>query len=244
MKNASLEIMKGLKLHGMASSYEASMKMPVNQQPEKHEMIASMLDAEQQYRDKKKMDLYIRLSKLRYRSTIHDVQCSESRNLSKTQLMSLADGGYIQRAENVLITGATGCGKSYIGCALIHQGCVQGYRSLYYNLNRFTEQIAVAKAEGSLIKWMDRIRKAELLLLDDFGLKPLTDEIKLILLQILEDRYEKGATIVCSQIPINKWHEWLNNPTVADAILDRLIPKAHRLELKGKSLRQPIKTIN
>ncbi len=91
---------------------------------------------------------------------------------------------------------------------------------------------------------MDRIRKAELLLLDDFGLKPLTDEIKLIILQILEDRYEKGATIVCSQIPINKWHEWLNNPTVADAILDRLIPKAHRLELKGKSLRQPIKTIN
>lgn len=240
MKNATVESMKAMKLLGMASSYEAAMQLPINQQPDKHEMIAAMMDAEQQLRDKKKMDMYIRLSKLRYKSTIQDIQCSESRNLSKSQLMTLADGGYIHRGENILITGATGCGKSYLGCALVHQGCVQGYRSLYFNLNRFTEQLAVAKAEGSLIKWLDRIKKANLVLLDDFGLKPLSDEIKLTLLQILEDRYESGSTIICSQLPVNKWHEWLNDPTIADAILDRLVPKAHRLELKGKSLRQKI----
>jgi DNA replication protein DnaC len=244
MKNATLESMKSMKLLGMASSYEAATQLPINQQPDKHEMIAAMLDAEQQYRAKKRMDMYIRLSKLRYRSTIQDIRCSESRNLSKSELMMLADGAYIERGENVLITGATGCGKSYLGCALVHQACVQGYRSLYFNLNRFTEQIAVAKADGSLIKWLNRLKRARLILLDDFGLKPMNHEIKLILLQILEDRYEKGATIICSQLPVVKWHEWLDDPTIADAILDRLVPRSHRLELKGKSLRQKIKTIS
>ena len=244
MKNATLESMKSMKLLGMASSYETAMQLPINQQPDKHEMVATMLDAEQQYRAKKKMDMYIRLSKLRYRASIQDIQCSESRNLSKSQLMSLADGGYIQRGENILITGATGCGKSYLGCALVHQACVQGYRSLYFNLNRFTEQIMVAKAEGTLIKWMNRIKRAQLILLDDFGLKTMNHEVKLALLQILEDRYEKGSTIVCSQLPVIKWHEWLDEPTIADAILDRLVPRSHRIELKGKSLRKNIKTIS
>lgn len=238
MKNASLEIMREIKLTGMADAYEGLLGLPINQHPEPHEMIAKLIDAEKQYRSHRRMQMFLRLSKLRYQAVIQDIDCSHTRNLSKEKLMTLADCTYIDRGENVLITGATGCGKSYLGCALGHTACVKGYRTLYFNMNRFTEQIALAKVDGSLIKWMDRIKKAKLILFDDFGLQPISHQVKLILLQILEDRYEKAATIICSQLPVGKWHEYFDEPTIADAILDRIVPKAHRIDLKGKSLRK------
>jgi DNA replication protein DnaC len=240
MKNGTLQNMKDMRLLGMAQSYESSLSLPLNQQADTHELVAALVDAEQQHRQQKRMDMYIRLSRLRYKSTIPDIICSEKRNLSKTTLIKLADGAFIQRSENVLITGATGCGKSFLGCALVHQACVLGYRALYFNLNRFTEQIAIAKADGSIIKWLNRIKRAKLILLDDFGLQPMNQQVKLILLQILEDRYENGSTLVCSQLPVNKWFDYLNDPTIADAILDRLVPKSHRIDLKGKSLRKKL----
>ncbi len=190
MKNASLEIMRQIKLTGMADAYEGLLGLPVNQQPEAHDMLARLVDAEKQYRVHKRMQMYLRLSKLRYQAVIQDIDCSTKRNLSKEKLMTLADCSYIRRGENVLITGATGCGKSYLACALGHTACVQGLRTLYFNMNRFTEQIGLAKVDGSLIKWMDRIKRAKLIILDDFGLQPITHQVKLILLQILEDRYE------------------------------------------------------
>lgn len=244
MKNASLEIMRQMKLTGMADAYEGLLHLPVNQQPEAHELLARLVDAEKQHRAHKRMQMFLRLSKLRYPAVIQDIDCTESRNLSKEKLMTLADCAYIRRGENVLITGATGCGKSYLACALGHTACVNGYRTLYFNMNRFTEQIALAKTDGSLIKWMDRIKKAQLIILDDFGLQPITHEVKLILLQILEDRYERAATLICSQLPVGKWHEYFDEPTIADAILDRIIPKGHRIDLKGKSLRSPSKHLS
>ena len=238
MKNASLESMKLMKLEGMVSAYEAILSLPINQQPETHELLARLLDAEQQHRSVKRMNMFLRLSKLRYQATIQDIDCSEKRNLTKEKMMILADCSYLDRGENVLITGATGCGKSYLGCALGHQACVNQYRTLYFNMNRFTEQIALAQTEGSTIKWLDRLRKAKLIILDDFGLQAITHSVKLLLLQILEDRYEKASIIICSQLPVGKWHQYFDEPTIADAILDRIIPKAHRIELKGNSLRQ------
>jgi DNA replication protein DnaC len=113
-----------------------------------------------------------------------------------------------------------------------------GHRALYFNMNRLTEQIALAKTDGTLIKWLNRIKKAKLVILDDFGLQPIDQSVKLILLQILEDRYEEASTLICSQLPVARWYEYLDEPTLADAILDRIIPKAHRIELKGKSLRK------
>lgn len=244
MKNASLDTMKQMKLLGMAGAYEAVLNLPLNKQPEVHELIANLIDAEQQHRAHKKMELYLRLSKLRYRATIQDIDCSTQRNLSKEHLLKLADGAYMSRGENVLITGATGCGKSYLACALGHQACMLGQRALYFNMNRLTEQIALAKTDGTLIRWLNRMKKAKLIILDDFGLQPLTHEVKLIFLQILEDRYEKAATMICSQLPVAKWYEYFDEPTLADAILDRIIPKAHRIELKGNSLRKRSKHLS
>ena len=244
MNNTSLDMMKQMKLLGMASAYEGVLGMSVNQQPTAHEMITTLLDAEQQHRDFRRMQMFIRLSKLRYHATIQDIECSEARNLSKDKLAFLADCAYIDRSENILITGATGCGKSFLACALGNNACVHGYRTYYFNMNRFTEQIALAKTDGTLIKWLNRLRKAKLIILDDLGLQPMPHSVKLVMLQILEDRYERAATIISSQLPISKWYEYFDEPTLADAILDRLLPKAHRIELKGKSLRKKVKQLS
>ena len=167
-----------------------------------------------------------------------NVDCSPSRNLSKQQLNLLLQGTYIQQGEPVLITGPTGCGKSHLACALAHQACIQGYRAQYFNMNRFIEKMMMAKLDGSYIKQLNFLERTSLIILDDFGLQTLDQQIKLALLQILEDRYAKKSIIITSQLPVAKWHEFLNEPTLADAILDRLTAKAHRIELKGESMRK------
>jgi DNA replication protein DnaC len=218
MKNQLREI----KLSGMAKRYESIIRQPVHQQPEAHEMIAFLTEAEKGYRVHQRTKLYLRLAKLRYSSTPEQINCTPGRGITKEMLINFSDGTFIDKSENLLITGATGCGKSYVACAMGRNACLVGYRTLYYYMNRFIEALAAARLDGTYIRWLNQIAKTPLLIIDDFGLQPLNHDMRLTLLQILKDRFAKGATIITSQLPVNKWYEYIGEPSLADAIGDRL----------------------
>jgi len=234
----TLEQLKQLKLLGMAQAYGTTLALPSHELPTAHELMAQLVEAEQHSRTFQRTQMYLKLSNLRYDAIIEQVQCSPERNITRNQLLALADCSFLQRAENILITGPTGCGKSYLACAFGRQACTLGYKALYLGMNRFTEKISLAKLDGSYIKLLNFIEKIPLIIIDDFGLTPLENQVRIALLQLLEDRYGKRSTIITSQLPVNKWYQYINEPTMADAIMDRLSGSAHRFELKGESLRK------
>lgn len=164
---------------------------------------------------------------------IEDFECSPQQNITKDQLTEIADCSFIRRAENLLITGLTGCGKSFLACALGRQACILGYRTEYLNMNKFIEKIALAKIDGTFLKVISHLEKNDLIILDDFGLQPLDVNSRLALLQILEERYERKSVIITSQLPVAKWYDYIAEPTLADAIMDRLVGSASHIELKG-----------
>lgn len=234
----TLDQLKQLKLKGMVQSYEAVLQMPSHEQLSLHQTVARLAEAELQYRMHQKTQMFLKLSKLRYNALLENVQCSEQRNFTKDQLLYFADGTFVDRAENVLITGATGCGKSYLACALGRLACSLGYKVLYLGMTRFLEKINQSKLEGNYVKVLNQIEKNQLLILDDFGLQPMDTATRLALLQILEDRYGKKSVIITSQLPIKNWFDYINEPTLADAIMDRMTANANKIELKGQSLRK------
>jgi DNA replication protein DnaC len=234
----TLDQLSQLKLHGMADAYQAVISLPVQEQPSIHPFIARLSEAEAQHRVNLKTQLYLKYSKLRYNAVLEQVYCNTTRNLTQESLLAIADCGFIDRSENILITGATGCGKSYLACAIGRQACSLGYKTLYLGMARFLERISLSKLDGSYIKMLNQIEKTHLLILDDFGLHPMDKIARLALLQILEDRYGKKSTLISSQIPVDKWHPYIGESTIADAIMDRLAGNAYRFDLKGDSLRK------
>lgn len=236
-KSETLDKLKGLKLFGMANAYEAIMSLPVHGQISLHQALARITEAEQLHRQQKKTGMYLKLSKLRYNCALEQVECSTARNLSKEQVIDLATFDFLRRNENLLITGSTGCGKSYLACALGRKACEEGYKVIYLSMTRFLEKISQSKLDGTYVKMMDQLAKIDLIILDDFGLQPIDQLARLTLLQILEDRFDKKAMVITSQLPVSKWYDYLNDPTLADAIMDRLSAKANRVDLKGDSLR-------
>ena len=185
----TLEQMQQLRLQGMYQSYKTQMELPMDQQLDGHDLIAQLVQSEQLSRMNEKTAYYLKLAKLRLPASIENIECNPTRNLTKQQLAILAEGRYIQQGENVLITGSTGCGKSYLACALGNQACMQGYKTTYLNMNRLIERVTLSKLDGSYIKLLNHLEKQTLIILDDFGLQNLGQEVRLTLLQLLEDRY-------------------------------------------------------
>jgi DNA replication protein DnaC len=234
----TLDQLQKLKLKGMEQAYQALISMPLHDQLSVHQAVARLTEAELQYRSYQKTQMYLRLSKLRYDAVIEQVHCSSQRNLTNETLAILAECSFIDRAENLLITGATGCGKSYLACALGRQACSLGYKVLYLGMARLLEKLSQAKLEGNYMKMLNHLEKIHLVILDDFGLHPIDTNLRLALLQILEDRYGKKSIIITSQLPVNTWHEYIGEPTLADAIMDRMTANASKIELTGESLRK------
>jgi DNA replication protein DnaC len=237
-RQITLDRLHEFKLTGMERVYRSMAGIQPDEQPSVDEFMARLVEAEHLERTQRRMQILTRESKLRYDATLEQVYCSRERNFSRDQQLALADGSFILRAENILITGATGAGKSFLACAIGRQACALGYKTIYLPMNRFLEKMAIARIQGTFLKMLDQLQKMQLIIFDDFGIQPLTDDARLALLQILEDRYGQKATIVASQLPVDKWHTYINQPTLADAICDRLAAKAIRIDLKGESLRK------
>ncbi|MDR3713542.1 MAG: IS21-like element helper ATPase IstB [Puia sp.] len=230
--------MQELKLAGMAASYRSQLELPIDQQLDGHELIAHLLQTEKLHRSNDRMETLLKSARFRFNATAQDIECSIERNLSKTTWSSLLEGNYLRAGENILITGSTGCGKSHVGCALGRQACLMGIKTRYFNMNRLIETIIMAKTEGSYMKLLNQLEKIPLIILDDFGIQHLNKNIKLALLQMMEDRYAKKSIIITSQLPVSAWYDYIDEPTLADAIMDRLTARCHRIELKGESRRK------
>jgi DNA replication protein DnaC len=240
--NNTLQTMRALRLTGMADRYEAIYGLAPHQRPQTDILIAQLLEAEDLYRNHRRNTLAVKNAKFRYQANIQDINFTQNRNLNKETITALSDCAFIDRGENIIITGATGCGKSFLASALGHQACILGKKVAYFSLPKLLSKLKSDKIDGAFRKEIERIETKQLLILDDWGLSPLDSQAKLALLQIIEDRHNKYATIITSQLPVAAWHQYIDDSTIADAILDRIIHQAHRVELEGESLRKLAKT--
>jgi DNA replication protein DnaC len=234
---ATLDLMRQLSLSGMAQAFETIISLPMDKQLTSDQLIAHLIHTENEHRQHRKMQSAIKQAKFRYQAAVEEIEYLPERNLDKNLILRLADTSFITRAENILITGATGCGKSFIATALGYQACQMGLRVGYFSLPKLLQKLHIAKADGSYAKELAKLERMQLLILDDWGLQPLDHHAKMAIMQLIEDRHGKYSTVITSQLPINKWYDYLDEPTLADAILDRLLQHANRIELKGQSMR-------
>ncbi len=238
LTNATLEKLKKMRLVGMAAALEDQLQTPDVNDLGFEERLGLMVDREQTERDTRRLKTRLTQAKLRQKACIEDIDYGGKRGLDKAQLLDLASCRWINEHNNLLLTGPTGVGKTYIACALAQKACRQGLSALYLRLPRLFSDLAIAKGDGRYGKLLVKYSRVDVMVLDDWGVAPMTAENRRDLLEILDDRYERKSTLITSQLPVDKWHRYLEDPTLADAILDRVVHNAYRLELRGESMRK------
>ncbi len=235
---STLQKLDDMRLGGLSRAYKETMETGLARQMSTDELIAHMVQAEWDERYNKKLKRLVANARFRYKAGVEEIDYRPHRNLDKSVMLRLASCNWIQDHQNVIVTGSTGAGKSFIASALGYQACNHSLKVLYYNCSKLFDMLKIAKADGSYIKEVIKIEKTDLLILDDFGLKPFEAQHRLMLMEIMEDRHNRKSTIISSQLPVDKWFDVIGEPTIADAILDRIVHNSHRIEIKGESMRK------
>ena len=234
----TLTQLRELRLTGMADALDEQQAVPDVQSLSFEDRLALLVEREATVRQDRRLSRLLRQAKLRLPATLEDLDLRSPRGLDRSVILRLAGCDWIRNHQVVLITGATGTGKTYLACALAQAACRQGISSRYLRLTQLIENMALARADGSYPKLMGRLQKTALLVIDDYGMAPLNQTERRDLLEVIEDRSGRRATLLASQLPLDHWHEVIGDATFADAILDRLVHHAHRITLKGPSMRR------
>lgn len=227
-----------LRLFGIKNSWKSLLETKRTSELSLPEGLELLLQAELTDRENRRFDRLRKSAKFRYQASIEELKYDATRGLDKGLISSLATGDYVTKGESVLITGATGCGKSFISSALGHHACAQGYKVAYFNVQKLLQQTKIARLEGTIHQLLQRISKTDVLIIDDFGLLHLENQQQMDFMEIIEDRHARRATVIVSQLPVASWFDVIGEATIADAILDRLVHTSYRIELKGESLRK------
>jgi len=243
LNQPTLNALRTLKLTGMAEAFAQQLEQPAAQQLAFDERFAWLVQCETTYRENRRLQRLLQLARLRQSACVEEIDYRQARGLERSVVAQLSTCDWIRQHHNLHLTGPTGTGKSWLACAFGQQACRQGFTVRYERTARLLESLRIAHGDGSYHKRLAQLAKIDLLILDDFGLTPLTAAECHDLLEVIEDRHGQRATLLTSQLPIATWHQYLNNPTLADALLDRLLHAAHRLELKGDSLRKATKPL-
>lgn len=238
--HATIEKMKQMRLEGMAQVHYAALHDNMYSGYTQDEYTALLVDQEWEVRQHRKIQNLLLRAGFKMQASIRDIDYTAHRNLDKNSLERLLSLDFIQQKQNIIITGPTGVGKSYLSQAIGNHACTMLHKTLYYNTARLMETFKIARLDGSYLKLLKRIKAASLLIMDDFGLAPFDSNSRQILLDLIEDRYNQTSTIIASQIPVSGWYELIGEGTIADAILDRIVNSSHRINLDGKSMRKKI----
>jgi len=235
---ATLQKLERMKLHGMATAFTNTMDTGIKNQFTADELVSHLVDAEWDNRHNHKLSRLLKSARFRYKASFEEINYTLNRKIDKNQLLRLSNCQWIEAHQDCIFTGPTGTGKSFIASALGHQACMYGFKVGYYSFTKLFSHLKLSRADGSYLKELSHIQKLDVIILDDFGLEPLDAKSRLTLLEILEDRHSRKSSVFVSQLPVNNWHEVIGDPTIADAICDRIIHNAHRIELEGDSLRK------
>lgn len=245
MRQQTLDQLSELKLNGFKEAFIQQTQSPSYIHMAFDERLAHLVDSEAIYRRNNRIKQYLRKSKLKLKNAfLEDIEYTALRNLDRSMIASLAKNQWIEQGLHIIITGATGTGKTYIACALANNAISHGYTAYYIRISKLLSEIKLARADGSYLLYLKRTTKIKVLILDDFGVSPMDIQDAQELLEVIEDRVGFGSIIVTSQLPVDHWYDYMKNGTVADAILDRLVHNSYRLNLQGESMRKMKSSLN